>query len=229
MFSPDLTTLVVTTGSVAFIHTIAGPDHYLPFVFMARAGGWSRLKTIWITLLCGCGHIASSVFIGVVGIALGSAVGDVIETESVRGEIAAWGLILFGLLYMLWGIRAAIRNRPHSHAHCHEEGAHDHDHVHQRDHLHVHTSWVLFTIFAFGPCEPLVPLVMSPALGGNVWDAVLLVGVFGVVTIGSMLAIVLIALRGVALLPLARLERYAHAVAGAALCLCGCSIRFLGL
>ena len=46
--------------SVAFVHTVAGPDHYLPFVAMARAGSWSRARTIWITALCGLGHDGSS-------------------------------------------------------------------------------------------------------------------------------------------------------------------------
>ena len=33
----DLNILLVTAASVGFIHTVAGPDHYLPFVVMCQS------------------------------------------------------------------------------------------------------------------------------------------------------------------------------------------------
>ena len=33
-----LTLLVSTAASIGLIHTILGPDHYIPFVAMAKAG-----------------------------------------------------------------------------------------------------------------------------------------------------------------------------------------------
>lgn len=51
----SLRILTITAASIAFIHTIFGPDHYLPFIVMARARGWSRARTVWITLACGLG------------------------------------------------------------------------------------------------------------------------------------------------------------------------------
>ena len=56
--------LMWTAATIGFIHTLAGPDHYLPFVMMARARQWSQRKTLWITLLCGIGHVLSSVVLG---------------------------------------------------------------------------------------------------------------------------------------------------------------------
>lgn len=32
----NLTALTITAASVGFIHTLLGPDHYLPFIVMAR-------------------------------------------------------------------------------------------------------------------------------------------------------------------------------------------------
>jgi nickel/cobalt transporter (NicO) family protein len=72
--SQDLYLLAATAASIALIHTVAGPDHYLPFVVMAKARKWSMAKTTWITFLCGLGHIGSSVILGLVGVALGIAV-----------------------------------------------------------------------------------------------------------------------------------------------------------
>lgn len=234
----ELTILCLTAASIAFFHTVFGPDHYLPFIVMARAKRWSTAKTGWITFFCGLGHIGSSVLLGIAGVALGMAVAKIEAVEAFRGHLAAWLLIAFGLAYSVWGFRRALRNRPHSHRHIHGDGErHIHQHVHAKDHLHLHekentpalTPWILFTIFLFGPCEPLIPLLMYPAAKSSLLGLVLVTGIFGGVTIVTMLSIVLISSLGVNLLPVGRLERYSHALAGATICLCGLAIRFLGL
>lgn len=229
--------LTLTAASIGFFHTLAGPDHYLPFIMMARARNWSCAKTAWITFLCGIGHILSSVILGLVGIALGIAMIELELIESFRGDIAAWGLSTFGFVYMIWGIRRAVLNRPHTHAHSHEDGsAHLHEHIHAASHVHIHatkkaniTPWVLFTIFIFGPCEPLIPILMYPAaqesISGLLWVSL----IFALTTIGTMLLVVMASFFGLASLPLGRLERYTHALAGAAILVCGFAILFLGL
>ncbi|HEX7375587.1 MAG TPA: hypothetical protein VF278_00670, partial [Pirellulales bacterium] len=57
----DLGALSLAALSIGFLHTLFGPDHYIPFVAMSRVGGWSRSKTLLITLLCGLAHVGSSV------------------------------------------------------------------------------------------------------------------------------------------------------------------------
>lgn len=234
----EIAVLSATAASLGLVHTILGPDHYLPFTVMARARGWRLAKTIWITFLCGLGHIGSSVLLGLAGAALGTAVGKLEAIESFRGNLAAWAMIAFGLAYAVWGLRRALRNRPHSHLHDHGDGIlHDHDHVHHEGHLHPHdegnkpsiTPWVLFTIFVFGPCEPLIPLLMYPAAKHSTAGMVLVAGVFGAVTIATMISIVALSTLGLGRLPLGRLERYSHALAGATIFLCGTAIQFLGL
>jgi len=236
--SQDLTLLAITAASLGFFHTLFGPDHYLPFIMMARARRWSLAKTGWITFLCGLGHIGSSVVLGLFGIALGVAVHHLVAIESFRGNIAAWLLIAFGLVYFAWGLRRGIRNKSHEHAHRHEDASeHNHNHVHTHEHTHVHeaanapniTPWVLFTIFVFGPCEPLIPLVMYPAARNNWVGLALVTGAFGGVTILAMLSLVLLSTFGISFLPLGKVERYTHAIAGAAITLCGAAIVFLGL
>ncbi|MDP4185456.1 MAG: hypothetical protein Q8862_09885, partial [Bacteroidota bacterium] len=56
--------LSLTAASVGFIHTLFGTDHYLPFIVLSKARKWSNVKTAWITVLCGIGHISGSVLIG---------------------------------------------------------------------------------------------------------------------------------------------------------------------
>ncbi len=234
----QLTLLLGTAVSIALIHTVLGPDHYIPFVAMAKAGNWSRTKTLVITVLCGVGHVASSVVIGLLGVGLGWAVGGMTLVESVRGQWAAWGLIAFGLVYCVWGIQRGVKNRPHTHHHAHLDGtAHEHAHGHAEGHAHAHVSparpsmtpWILFTIFVFGPCEPLIPLLMVPAAQHSWWGVLLVSSVFAVVTIGTMTVIVTVLSFGIARVSMGRLERWSHALAGFAILACGAGTQWLGL
>jgi nickel/cobalt transporter (NicO) family protein len=125
----NLTTLTITAASLAFIHTVLGPDHYLPFIVMSRARKWTIYKTSWITLLSGFGHVISSILLGTIGIGVGIALHKLEFLESVRGDLAAWLFVLFGLAYMTWGIYRAVKNKPHKHIHHHGNGTvHVHEH-----------------------------------------------------------------------------------------------------
>ncbi len=109
MTAPETSLLLLTAAGVAVIHTLAGPDHYLPFAGMARAFSWSSRRTLAITLLCGAGHVLSSALLGLVGIALGLGLASLQAVESARGQYAAWALVTLSLLYTTWGIRRAVR------------------------------------------------------------------------------------------------------------------------
>lgn len=232
----EVNILLVTAVSIGFLHTLFGPDHYIPFIALSKSRNWSMSKTASITLVCGLGHILSSVVLGFIGVALGIAVGKLGAFESFRGSLAGWLLIAFGFTYFVWGIKVAVKNRTHSHSHVHFDGAdHEHQHNHLTDHAHFHkakgsvTPWALFVIFVLGPCEPLIPLLMYPAAQNNTFVLILVVLVFGITTISTMLGIVVLSVLGINLLPLKKLERFAHAAAGFAILMCGVSISFLGL
>ena len=61
-------------ASIAVLHTLLGPDHYLPFIAMSRAGKWSLRKTLTVTLICGMGHVVSSAALALVGVVFGFTV-----------------------------------------------------------------------------------------------------------------------------------------------------------
>ncbi len=237
MFEGQILVIAGTAATLGFIHTVLGPDHYLPFIVMSRARKWPLSKTLFISFLCGLGHVLSSVILGFVGIALGVAVFKLENIESFRGGVAAWLLISFGFAYFIWGLWRAIKNRPHKHIHFHADGEkHEHKHVHKADHTHVHeekkkniTPWILFTIFVFGPCEPLIPLVMYPAAKHNTGGVVLVALAFGLTTIVTMLTIIAVMSWGASFVRLGKLERYTHAIAGAMIFISGLSVQFLGL
>ena len=64
MTSSQLTILLGAAFAMGFVHTILGPDHYLPFIVMSRARKWKMPKTVVITLLCGLGHVLGSILLG---------------------------------------------------------------------------------------------------------------------------------------------------------------------
>ncbi len=229
--------LAGTAASIGFVHTIIGPDHYLPFIMIAKARGWSRLRTMIVTVLCGMGHVFSSVLLGMVGVAFGVALRQLEVIEGFRGEIAAWALIAFGILYALWGLRKAWQARLHDHAHVHADGTlHTHTHTHlfgAAAHSPIHhketTFWALLVVFVLGPCEPLIPILMYPAAAQSLAGMVLVTAVFSVVTISTMLGMVWIVSAGLDKVPLGGLVRYTHAIAGGTIALSGLAIQVLGL
>ena len=235
--STEIVILCGTAALIGLLHTLFGPDHYLPFIVMSRARNWTMTRTALITLLCGVGHVLSSIVLGIIGVMLGIAVTRLEAFEGYRGSVAAWLLIGFGFVYFVWGLHRAIRGRPHEHRHLHEAGAgHSHEHTHVAAHTHPHTGdrrsltpWILFTIFVFGPCEPLIPILMYPAARSSAIGMVLVAVVFSVVTIGTMLSVVMLTTWGVSFARFGRMERYVHAMAGATICLSGLAVHFLGL
>lgn len=235
MTEPTLTALLGLAATIGLVHTLMGVDHYLPFLVIGRARGWSLRRVLGITALCGVGHVLSSVVLGSVGIGLGVAIGRLEWFEATRGSVAAWALIGFGLAYFAWATWRVLRGRRHEHAHVHADGTvHKHPHDHAGEHAHPHgsgtvTAWTLFVIFVLGPCEPLIPLLMAPAATLD-WAAVVLVtGTFGAVTLASMLAATAIGYHGLRLPVFARVERWANSLAGLAIAGSGLAIQTLGL
>ena len=229
--------LAGTAALIGIVHTLCGPDHYLPFIVMGKARKWSLAKTLGITFLCGAGHVAGSVLLGIIGAFFGIALMKLSWLESWRGNLAGQALIIFGFTYCIWGLHRAAKNKPHSHAHLHAGNMmHSHEHAHLQEHAHPHdkkertlTPWVLFTIFVLGPCEPLIPLIMYPAAEHSFAGMLFVAAVFAVATIGTMMAVVLVSAWSIRSVRLGFLERFSHALAGAAICISGLAIQFMGL
>ncbi len=235
--SDSLTLLSITAISLGFFHTLLGPDHYLPFIVLSQAKKWTIRKTMVITFLCGLGHVLSSVALGMVGIFVGISVNRLVSVESFRGNLAGWLFIAFGLVYMIISIKNLYKKRKHAHPHIHLGGSrHDHEHDHYKDHSHIHetnvvktTPWILFLIFVFGPCEPLIPVLMYPAAENNISGAILVSVLFSVATIVTMMSIVLAFKLGLNRINLKPVEKYSNLIAGAMIFFSGVAIQFLGL
>lgn len=230
--------LIFSAISIAFIHTILGPDHYLPFIAMSKVGQWTKNKTLLVAFVAGIGHILSSILIGFIGIFAGSTLNNLIEIESVRATYAQWFLLFFGIGYSIFGVYKILQNNHHHHFHSHTDGiVHTHSHHHDlTKHEHQHrnnknknlTPWILFTIFIFGPCEPLIPLLIYPAAKFGLMEAVLISSIFGIVTISTLMGIVYLGIKGVEIFKFHKIEKYQHLLAGVVLIFSALAT-FLGL
>ena len=228
----DLQILMLAAITISFLHTVTGPDHYLPFVALSKSRGWSFTKTIFWTIVCGCGHIWSSVLLGLGGAALGWSFSKIGWLESVRGGLAAWTLIGFGLLYGLWGLIRAKQNQRHKHFDIDDGSMYVFEAWHgdmvMPKERHKVTPWVMFVIFLLGPCEPMIPLLYFPAAKNSLPAMLLLIIVYTIFTLLTMVVMVALGYYGISFFKLNKLERYMHALGGATIFICGLGMVFMG-
>jgi hypothetical protein len=230
--SAELFALSLTAVWIGFVHCLVGPDHYVPFVAMSRVGLWSLKKTLVVTVLCGIGHVAGSAALAVIGVALGLIVYQLeadehplVKFEGLRGGLASWLFVLFGLAYFVWGaVYAWRRSRLQTESPEQAEA--------QAARMASQTGsmapWVLFTIFLFGPCEPLIPMMMLPAAQADLWSAAWIAALFCLSTLATMTALVALMYLGVVHVRFRGLQTYGHAAAGLIVMACGLAIIFLG-
>jgi nickel/cobalt transporter (NicO) family protein len=212
--SEALIIIFLSTMAIGFVHTVIGPDHYVPLIAMAKARSWSLGKTLRVTLFCGAAHVLSAALLGAIAVAIGLSLTKLTFIENWRGSIAAWILIIFGLLYALWSFYKVHFIKTHKH----------HSH-HTKD----ITAWVLILIFVLGPCEPLIPIMLYPAIQGSLLNVLWVTVLFSLTTIITMLAIVVLAVFGASLVKIPFLEKYGNTLAGAIICCSGVTIKLLGL
>jgi hypothetical protein len=228
----DLEVLMLAAIAISFLHTVTGPDHYLPFIALSKSRGWSFSKTIFWTIICGCGHVWSSVLLGLGCAAIGWSLSKIGWLESVRGGLAGWALLGFGLLYSIWGLIKAKQNRRHKHFDISDDGSvyvfeHTHGEAVIPKDRHKVTPWVLFIIFLLGPCEPMIPLLYFPAAKNSVGVMLLLIVTYTIFTLATMVLIVVLGYYGISFFKTNKLERYMHALGGATIFICGAGMVFM--
>jgi hypothetical protein len=231
---PDIQILIITAITISFLHTITGPDHYLPFIALSKSRGWSLTRTISWTIVCGCGHVWSSVLLGLGGAGIGWSLSKITWLENVRSGLAGWALLFFGLVYAIWGLIRAYQNKKHKHFDIHQDGSvyvyeHKEGEAVAPAERHAVTPWVMFLIFILGPCEPMIPLLYFPAAKNSFAGMLSLIIIYTSFTLASMLLMVLLGYYGFSFLKTEKLERHVHSIGGVTIFLSGAAIVFLGL
>lgn len=218
----DLTTFIALGASglaVAFIHA-AIPTHWLPFVVVAKAQGWSRGRALAMVTLCSGGHVLMTTVLGV-GLAWFG-----LQIDERWGRyyplLAGGALIAMGLLILFrhW------RGWTHGHSELIEGHCHHHDHGHHEPaKLPVRTSdWAavstLFVMLTFSPCEGFLPVYLSAVQFG--WGGVTLLSlILALGTWSAMLLFTWLMLLGVERARFRWLEKCEAPVLGGLLVACG--------
>ncbi|MEJ7587983.1 MAG: hypothetical protein WKI04_10525 [Ferruginibacter sp.] len=229
----EMSLLIITAISVAALHTLMGPDHYLPFIALSKSRNWSLGKTMSWTVLCGSGHILGSVLLGLAGAGLGWSISTIGWLDNIRGGIAGWIMLLFGLIYGAWGYSRAIHNKHHKHYDIAGDGSilvyqHQHGEPVMPNEKYRLTPWVMFIIFLLGPCEPMIPLLYAPAAQKSWLGMVMLIGIYTIVTLITMIALVLLGYFGCGNLKTEKLQRWMHPLGGATIFVCGAGMLWMG-
>ena len=196
-------TLPLAAATVGALHTLA-PDHWMPFAALARARNWTPARALRTTILCGLGHVTVSALLGIAALSLGAGVARLVGGK--LASLAPLLLMLFGTVYMLWGLR------PHRHRH-EKQGV---------------TEGALFVLFSSDPCVALIPLILAAADGG--WPLIASVIVaYELGTITSMSLLVVTAHASARAIRLHVLDHYGDAVAGALIVTVGIAVQVLGI
>ena len=195
--------LPLAAASVGALHTLA-PDHWMPFAALARARGWTPARALRTTVLCGLGHVTVSAILGIAALSVGLGIAQLIGGQ--LASLAPVLLMLFGTVYMLWGLR------PHRHRH-EKQGV---------------TEGALFVLFSSDPCVALIPLILASAGGG--WPLILTVIVaYEVGTIAAMSLLVVTAHAGARVMRFHLLDHYGDAIAGGLIVTVGAAVQLLGI
>ena len=175
----DATTyaLLTTATTTALLHTLI-PDHWLPFVLIGRARGWSVSTVAFVSGLAGTIHVVLSVLLGIAAVWIGlTAMEAVGETLERAGGIL---LIVFGLGYAGWSWSKGGHFHPggsliHGKA---GEGCSGAEGPENPEHLHYHADegliaakggWSavgLALIVGVNPCVLVLPILLASSPGG---------------------------------------------------------------
>lgn len=197
----SLLSLVGAGFLASLLHAVL-PTHWLPFVAVGRAQGWSTAVTLTVVVLAGLAHIAST---AVVGSLLTLAGGVAPWVTTLMPFAAAAVLLAFGLWYLgrawfrapaLAGVGAQAVERPRV-----SDAA---------------AIWGLVGFLAASPGEALLPVYVGAGVHG--WGVVaLLTLAFAVGTVIGMVAFTGLALVGVERFRLQRLARFEGVALGVVL------------
>jgi hypothetical protein len=196
---------IAATGfAIAFLHA-ALPTHWLPFVLVGRAHGWSGRRVLGVTGAAGGGHVLFTLALGLVVTGAGLAVAP--RLGAVFHQAVGGLLIALGLFYLA---RQAL-GRGHAHP---DRTAR----LGSRSDAAAMAG--LIAVLTFSPCEAFLPVYLANVdhgwAGFALLSAVLFAG-----TLMAMLLLTGLCLAGADRLRLERLERYEAAVIGVALCALG--------
>ncbi len=195
-------------------HAILGPDHYVPIIALAKAQRLNLRKVMGLTMLCALSHVMFAMVIGQALLAMKFSFFRWEVFESLRGDVAAWVLIVTGVVYLIWALRKEIVAT-------------------QAEDLQVKGQALkvaLIVFFVVGPCEPLIPILSLPDWTHFPSMKWMVVGAFGLSTMVTMIGLVATGLWGMNYLRMPKFQatRWPQALAAMTFIILGMGMKYLG-
>jgi ABC-type nickel/cobalt efflux system permease component RcnA len=217
--------LLVTAAATAAFHTLI-PDHWLPFVLVGRARGWSGRTTAAVSGLSALVHTILSLALGLAALTLEQSVARVVGERLERGSGIL--LVVFGTAYALWAWRKGGHFHPGGALfHARDEGDHcdGHEGPVSVDHLHYHAddAWIgkeagkgavpLALIVGLNPCVLVLPIMVATADQGA--GALALVTMaYSITTIALMVGLSVAGVVGARRIPVPAVARHMETASG---------------
>lgn len=231
--------LIATAGATALFHTLI-PDHWLPFVLVARSQRWSLRKTFLTTLISAVFHVSLSLALGVAALFLGKefllAIGERVEL------VAGWAMLFFGVVYTLYFLVGGGQHQHYFPGHGEHHPVEDYKEAAasglpaeepSRPHiLSQHLGdrpWgalALAIVVGLNPCVLAIPLVFATIAEDN-WALFGVMASFAVTSVVVLVGASLAGYQGMRRLRLEFLNRYGEVISGLLLTLVGAAMILL--
>ncbi len=231
MFVPTYV-LLGTAVSTALFHAMI-PDHWLPFVLIGRARGWSLERTAAVSGASALLHTLLSVLLGLGALAIGLESAHALGQR--LGRASAVLLVAFGLAYAGWAWRkgghfhpggALVHSQQEPAACAGAEGSSNPDHLY----YHADTELIrgtsgrgdlyLALIVGLNPCILVLPILLATAEQGPVAVASITLA-YSLTTIVLMVGLSVAGVAGSRGLPVPGAARYMEAASGLLIALVG--------
>jgi nickel/cobalt exporter len=206
--SGDAPALIVAAAGVGFGHAVM-PDHWMPLAVIGRVNRYRAGRVARLAALAGTAHVVFSLLLGAVIVLIGLQFRTSIESaqDTIVGTILLLTAVVFvGLEVAGRGHHHGPGGHTHDHDHAHDGHAHDgHAHDgHDHDHDHGVAAAVdagsrrrLLTVLiplgaAASPDLTILPVFLAAAAVGTA-AAVGALLVFAAATVGTIIALTIVA------------------------------------
>jgi len=194
-----MTQILLGSILLSAIHAVI-PNHWLPLVAIGRSEGWSRSETLAFTAITGLAHVSSTILIGIVAGLLGHELST--RYSALASVVAPAVLIGLGIIYL--GLEFTGRSHQHAHLATSERGSRA-----SRFSLVASLSAAMF----FSPCIEIEAYYFTAGALG--WSGIAAVSlVYLTLTVGGMVVLVDLGLRGAARIESHFLEHHERTVTG---------------
>ncbi len=183
---------MIGAAVVGIIH-MSAPDHWMTLCLLAKNKRWTPKKLFRTSLVTAIGHVALSIAMGLVVMAVGLLVSHLVSSYIDIGI----GIIMIVIGIVLWVMPLLRKNNRHKHDHGYELD-HDHEHMHEHGHTHNHEKkskisqklgYFVIIGAALSPDPSIIPIYLT-TISSGFYFALELSVVFATASILTLLLLV---------------------------------------